>query len=413
VILNFYTKLKGGIYINSLDILNCDFLSYISLHNLVVYDFFRIRKSVFHELSEIDLDVRTPSRICFLSDNLFKEKAFICISNTNSKVKKSNYLEIEFCSNKFSAFSKLFLSDLIKKVNFYKTEFSDSDQSNFIISKCLLDYSNTVFHSNLDFHSFFSSNVHIKFHQAIFFKKVTFEINENNTLDLSNADFKDSIFFRPRHNNDKIYKKITLGLYNLSYTNFFSKSREISEINLLLNGINKKKQNRKDLTEKQIAERRVFRKILQDLHWGDYADEEYAKIMDLQLDLKFQETGNTFGNWWEKWIYQKAFGWGVRMQNIIWTSIVFIGFFSFVYLIYDILAILYLSNFESLKLVVGCDGVWGISQFRFAIWNTFLLADAQTDLGWIITLISTIQGVLGIVYVTILVAIISRKFMRM
>lgn len=66
--------------------------------------------------------------------------------------------------------------------------------------------------------------------------------------------------------------------------------------------------------------------------------------MDLQLNLKQEEkswesehsdlekTAKWFGiNIWEKWIYQQAFGWGVRMKNIALTSILFVFSFTVIY----------------------------------------------------------------------------------
>ena len=136
--------------------------------------------------------------------------------------------------------------------------------------------------------------------------------------------------------------------------------------------------------------------------------------MDLQLELDFKEKGWTLGNFIKKLIYQKAFGWGVRMKNIAWTSLIFITAFTADYIIYDIFGwLIEFPGDQGLRYILPQGGIPILSHFRFSIWNSFLLADLSLNYGFIITFISTVQGVLGIIYVTVLVAIISRKFMRM
>lgn len=55
----------------------------------------------------------------------------------------------------------------------------------------------------------------------------------------------------------------------------------------------------------------------------------------------------------------------------------------------------------------------GLEYIRFSFWNVFLLADIKDDATPLMVFTSTVQVMLGIVYVTVLVAIISRKFMPM
>jgi hypothetical protein len=106
------------------------------------------------------------------------------------------------------------------------------------------------------------------------------------------------------------------------------------------------------------------------------------------------------------------FGWGVKLWNIVTAGVFLILFFVSIYAIYDYVDVPFIN--QNLPKVAQTDSWFDVVRYlRFSVWNSFLLSYIRGDLGWINTLVSTIQGLLGIFYVTVLVAIIARKFMRM
>jgi hypothetical protein len=311
-------------------------------------------------------------------------------------------------------------------------------QSKFIFDK--INFGENILLSNINFpkETTFSDiklrdNVKLNFLRSLFPENLRLENLKKNTNDKATISFQDTIFsqkiyFSLADDSKENYQNLTLNLYHTSFGDFVCDDRNLSEINLFYSDRNGKITNgnkdNKDDVEQAIAERRVFRKILQDLNWGDKADEEYARIMDLQLKLDFLENDKTAKL--KQFFFSLCFGWGVRISNIVWTGIILVLFFFFLYVLvrnfpfqmdlspkYDF-GLRY-ENYQDFFVKRTQIETWFNLLFylRFSIWNSFLLADLTNNYGFIITLLSTVQGVFGIIYVTVLVAIISRKFMRM
>ena len=180
--------------------------------------------------------------------------------------------------------------------------------------------------------------------------------NTKANISFQDSTFSQKLYFSLADDSKENYQNLTLNLYHASFGDFVCDDRNLAEVKLLCSetmeerqeSIRKKipfigeheyeKLTEKDVIEQAIAERRVFRKILQDLHWGDKADEEYAKIMDLQTGLE--------GNWFKKLIVKIFFGWwlgwGVRILTwkfweggIIWSSLVLLIIYLLLYQIPD------------------------------------------------------------------------------
>jgi len=363
------------------------------------------------------------------------------ISINKVSFKNLSFLEEVDFSNLFIK-SWLSLQDNVfyKKVSFKEARVRDIEYNHFFISNCTFDggldlsnvnsphkvtncafsceiaFNNCVFDENSKFDGFeCKNNCKLDFSHSTFKENFTIQPNleesQQLTVNFSNSTFEKKLYFSVLPDTKDNYSNTTLGLYHTSFADFVCDDINLSKVNLLYDYSREDKEK----TEKAIAERRVFRKILQDLNWGDKADEEYAKIMDLQLKLDFlEENSNKLNNFCKKWVYQELFGWGVRMKNIARTSLIFISLFTVIYCVYDILVwLIELPGDQGLRYILPEGGIPVLSHLRFSVWNSFLLADLSANYGWLITFISTIQGVLGIIYVTVLVAIISRKFMRM
>jgi len=150
-----------------------------------------------------------------------------------------------------------------------------------------------------------------------------------------------------------------------------------------------------DPIEEAIAERRVFRKILQDLNWGDKADEEYAKIMELQTDLeenKWKKLATKFFFGW--WV-----GWGVRILNrhpikggIVWSSVVLLIIYALVYA-FGVFWNTCIHDFQ-------------FDNNYFRALNLIFTADARN-------LADVFVVATGFIQLNLFTVIIARKFMRM
>jgi hypothetical protein len=338
-----------------------------------------------------------------------------------------------------------------KEINFYNSTFKDSTTFSFSTFESKTNFYSCTFENRVDFNYIICKasailifnyiNVEKKF--SISIKKIE---NENGKLEIGfdNSSFDKKLCFSIL--DDSQYKQITLNLKDISYGDFVCEDYNFHQTKLWHSETKQERQdcirnklpfknkqiplshqdineydNLKltDVTEQAIAERRVFRKILQDLNWSDKADEQYARIMDLQLALDWKEKGLNIENFSKKWVYKIAFGWGVRLKNVIFSGLFFIFSFAIIYTVYDYVDLPWFDDSQFVpihnlpKVVQTNTWVDIFRYFRFSVWNSFLLADLTRDYGWLITFISTLQGVLGIMYVTVLVAIISRKFMRM
>jgi uncharacterized protein YjbI with pentapeptide repeats len=245
--------------------------------------------------------------------------------------------------------------------------------------------------------------------------------NQQLTINLSESTLKDRFYFSVLPDTATSYENVTLNLYHTNFTEFICDDRSLHNINLAKTEESKKKENKdnKDLIEQAIAERRVFRKILQDLHWGDFADQEYAKIMDLQTNLE----ENLFKKWTTKFFFGWWFGWGVRILTwnplkggIVWSSILLLCFFGLISVLnniklpFEFQIYSYPINFEwlSISLRVYLDFSWIkiIANPILNLLNTIFSADAKVFRDLIIIILSFFQ-------ININLVILARKFMRL
>jgi hypothetical protein len=408
---------------------------------------------------------------CFESAT-FKGWAFFMSTNFNSW---TNFKSVNF------EYKAYFRSAKFKNMaDFESVTFNDKADFEFATFMGRADFSSVTFRGESDFfftnfydETFFN---HIRFKNRINNQNNNFQINfsestfhkdfylqpdiskeQNLTIDLSNNRFENRLNLSLV--DDSLYKNLTINLKNISYMDFVCDDYNLHKTKLWYteNQLERKKfvnkypkpqtqldfkneeelliyqekksclkitddLKEKDITEQAISERRVFRKILQDLNWGDKADEEYARIMNLQTKLK-----GILGIA-EKLVFGVLFGWGIRLKNILISGVVLIFSFYLIYSFLDINLTVSGRNFtccknEIIYLDTGSDKnpvqLKELSHnrlFLFSTWNFFSIAvpDQQvipmrSDLAYI----TTAESISGIVWVTTAVAIFSRKFMRM
>lgn len=120
-------------------------------------------------------------------------------------------------------------------------------------------------------------------------------------------------------------------------------------------------------------------------------------------------------------LYDICFGWGVRLERIFITGIVTILVFALIYhflfLFQDSKIIYNFNNITSnIQKPVDLQKISFPSIILFSAWNFFniFLPDPQIiPLKSALAVTITIESLLGIIWITLLVAILSRKFMRL
>ncbi len=403
-----------------------------------------------------------------LSQCVFEKSVqFIGTSFNEFKIENSNFKSVLYLHgsrfNKIASFfgtvfdGKIIFSDLVTGI----AELITGSDFNKCIFKNEVDFSNAIFRRDSTFcEAVFQDNVDfsgIKFDKMLNLESVTFKgdvkINDIEILDcreinFNNSTFEKKLFFSLKDDTKENYGKVTLNLYHASIQDFVCDDRNLGEIKLYyptnigslteseINLINKDKDCKdkeeaikratRDMIEKAIAERRVFRKILQDLNWGDLADLEYAKIMELQTKLKIQsdkKKNRVFGSleaiffgWW--------LGWGVRVLpnldqgvwksvkkgGIIWSSLILICVLAFI-------------------LQLDKQNLFPDSNTGFILTKQFLFIFTQQiptpnknlfiDLINLVfsssaeTTFQTFVVILGFIQMNLFLVILARKFMRM
>ena len=350
----------------------------------------------------------------------FESSAFSCGSDFYL-FKDNEYLnfnKVVFNSDvKFSGFNNV--SNIIK-TTFKDTTFKKSVAFNNLNFN-YIEFSDFIFPEKVEFLNIKLNNsselvfVNILFPETLRLENLKKNTNDKATISFQDSTFSQKLYFSLADDSKENYQNLTLNLYHASFGDFVCDDRNLAEINLFYsdrNGkVQKEKQKDKNFIEQAIAERRVFRKILQDLNWDDKADEEYAKIMDLQLKLDFLENDKTaklkefFFGWW--------LGWGVR---------IFPHFKSFSRK--DIITCIKYGGLFISTAVLGLI-FWLISIFG-DLMNSFYRSPpsncSETTLCRLVNLVFSSNAVyfgdiiiviLGFIQLTLILVIAVRKFMRM
>ena len=265
--------------------------------------------------------------------------------------------------------------------------------------------------------------------------------------------------FNLKDDHRNIYTRLIINLYRSKLEYFICDDKALEYVQLYWQNPTEeddKKLDKKTRTERYIHELRVMRKIFQDLLWGDAADEYYAKIMDKQTDLELFELWRDFPvfilsvqdffqwlkspikksfkklhfikylkgvfsrkmlfmfHWFfiKRLLFKVCFGWGVRLERALFSGAGAIAIFTLIYWLHKIK--FYIGDKFEEKLMNTQNLPAAI---LFSVWNFFniFLPDAQVISlkSSVSILLITGEAFLGIVWITLLVAIISRKFMRL
>ena len=240
---------------------------------------------------------------------------------------------------------------------------------------------------------------------------------ENLNINLSGCTVKNKLMFSL--NDDNNYGKTIFNLHNSNINYFTCDDKELENIKLYwenpIDGYDKK-MDKKSKIERFLHELRIMRRILQDLNWGDGADRYYAKIMDKQLELKkitlddkikkkgihLATLGIAASFWFEKIVYQKCFGWGVRIRNVGFT------------VLFSILTPFLVTYIAWSFFVKSISVAKFLTTLEFTIRAFFTLdVTVSSDMpNWFLP-IGLTESALGLLIYTLFVAILARKFMRL
>ncbi len=399
---DFYVKYDFGIKFNSIKIGNIS-LAFIDENSKTVNIYFK---------EDFSFKYITFEGGCYFTNTIFEKKVWLT---------DCNFEETKFLSCKFSENIFLSASKFNKMLEFIKTTFNSNEntiafnENKFFglttFDSCVfkkLDFFESHFYKITKFNNCFISDLSFSnnyFKEDIYFKRVqNIENAQEISISFSDSTFSQKLYFSLANDSKENYQNLTLNLYHASFGDFVCDDRNLAETNLhysdrngnFTNGNEKKK----DDIERAIAERRVFRKILQDLHWGDKADEEYAKIMDLQLKLDFLENDGAaklkqfFFGWW--------LGWGVRILNwkfwkggIVWSSLFLCFIFWVISFFGDFINSFYSTPPNNCSNTTLCRLV------------NLVFSSNAIYFGDIVIVI------LGFIQLTLILVILARKFMRM
>jgi len=216
------------------------------------------------------------------------------------------------------------------------------------------------------------------------------------------------------------YGRVVLGLLNSNLDYFSCDDRELKDVTLLWRGCPKKPTREsygmaggKIRLERYLHELRIKRRLLQNMHWVDLADECYSTIMDRQLLLRKLEARSLeplarlrakLRLGFEEVVFKGFFGWGVRLGRSVMTVVGVIGAFwavSFALGFFNV----YADQINPWSLG------WVGKSLKFGL-NGFLGLELPAAHG-LFAFVGIAEAGLGFVLCTVFVAILARKFMRL
>ena len=381
--------------------------------------------------------------VCFMSATFSGEANFWQVIFSN----EADFLYVTFSNN-----ANFWLAIFSGKANFRHTTFSNNANFWHATFSGKANFRYAIFSNETNFRS-------ATFFSGAYMMDLKF-MSKELLVDFADCNIENKIIFGLFEDNVNVYKKLIFGLYCSNINYFICDDKALEHVQLYWD--NPIREDDKELEERTkieccIHELRVMRKIFQDLLWGDIADEYYAKLMDKQTKLELHELWRNYpkllfsarelfkrptahnpdkklplkkSNYIKylkgllskkmlltlRWLFLKklffkyCFGWGVRLKNIFLTGFGVITLFSLIYLP------------QKISYDVGSDAITMNTQnflhsLLFSVWTFFniFLPDLQvTAFNSSASLFFvTVESLLGIIWMTLIVAILSRKFMRL
>ena len=180
----------------------------------------------------------------------------------------------------------------------------------------------------------------------------------------------------------------------------------------------------RDMLPIYIHEIRLLRKIFSELNIREADDVYFAKLMNAQLEFdrycyEYKSFSKRFSYWLRRIVFKNVFGWGVHLQNVIYYSALVILFFALIF-----------HNFLPNAVFATVDEVNGVisnelvRMINYSFWDKIfisfqgffgiLLPDFSIKIiSAPLNILITLESVIGLIFVTVMVAVLSRKFMRM
>jgi hypothetical protein len=173
------------------------------------------------------------------------------------------------------------------------------------------------------------------------------------------------------------------------------------------------------MNEIKMEEMRIMRTFFQNLNLKDADDQMYYRQMEAQSkDLWFNSSQRGTQSWFRRYVYEwlickNVFGWGVRLQNVVISSLAVIIGSMFVFRV--VFPSSYAGVFNEQGLEQRFEDLSLLELLEFSARNFFNVSSPsqiQSNFGWNPATFSVVEAILGVIFVTVSVAMFSRKFMR-
>lgn len=442
-------KFNGTLFKKAVDFENIEFCEDIEFNESTFEEKIEFSKTIMKGNSYF-YKTKFKKEVFFFDVEFDKDVIFEC-----AKFEDPTDYNAAFIDSKFKGESNFRNTFFKGKVEF-RAEFemfADFEGSEFEGVAC---FDSLKFHNKMDFKKNISllSFKDNRFLNELILKNIYFE--NSLLINLEGCAVENKIVLNLRNDNYDLYKSLTLNLYGANIKRLQCDDKAFENIQLYWKNPSKddidslkvdKVDRRAAVIKHYMYELRVIRKIFQDLLWGSIADEYYAKLMDQQAYLEVMESWINIKNSWKNVrnnfsylhlinslisfirflilltsnilliirlivkliLYKHSVGWGVRFGHIIISGLIAIISFTVYYwkegnISYNIGHITMQNNNF-------------LDALFFSIWNFFgiFLPDPQIiSAKSIISLwVITGEAVLGIVWITLFVVILSRKFMRL
>lgn len=379
---------------SKLEILNCDnFFIDFTWVDYITYDI-EISNSHFWEIVIKNIIVNSEINIhdCNIAWDF---KIRDCEFNSSFYFKHNKILdkEINIQNCDFKHFD--FYNNTFKELNILNSVFQKESQKDFYIKNSVWEWVNI---KNCSFVSCDLSNSNIN---SITFEEIKLW-KGCNYINLKEIICEKFYFISI---NSYFFQNCNFIFY-LSRINFFIYDEPSSlKIKLLSEQLLRNKESNflnwenffwsRDLNSIILHEKRIVLEIYKNLHIYENIDPIFLDIMNLKLKINY----SWFTYFWKFFLFNKILWWGIKIQNL--------SFFVFLYIIF--FWIIYNYSFTHILLENKIN--WFL--LSFLSFFSIILPDKDiTQLNWTLIYLSWFQSVSWTFFITLLIAMLVRKFMK-
>ena len=402
--------------------LNCEFNGRFSLKNSIIKNSLHIEACNFRtkggislrgiktENLYIDFGVKGPQDLIWINETKISKNLIIngdfssdieIRGDQDGDAKKSSIKEICIGYNYYSnqkivdtKINKLYIENIISQNN----SITNSEMNELVVNKIIIDTFNivttTVYNKINIENSYFNYDKSLLINNSNCVNRLIIsECQFKGLLSLENSIIDKQTIIK----NCQCEASSTLSLYNFitnsliiepiyflykDKKSFFNPRFKLLDKEFNYRLIKKDKLKRKELIQEYTSLK----------HWlalnGNLIEEDIA-----YFNMRNKRSTNLF----EKLIFNYTFGWGVRLKNVLFSSIVLMLIFSIIYF--------------SLGIPIKASGIFSFQSFFsciFGDWNVY----GKHLPTHIIPIISNIESAMGVIFITAFVGAYMRKLLR-